>query len=119
VISDSYNLDTIEETFDVALKIDLTFIRLVNAKVWCSKYEEYVHYDYQCSLKSQHVSIVPNDDVDSKVVQYAQVPSMTTSVIEDISVGLTHRFLTVGPKGYTLHLFRVLMITKQIRAIWY
>jgi len=25
----------------------------------------------------------------------------------------------IGPKGYTLHLFRVLMITKQIRAIWY
>ena len=27
--------------------------------------------------------------------------------------------LIVGPKGYTLHFFRVLMITKQIRAIWY
>ena len=28
----SYNLNTIEETFDVALKIDLTFKTLVNTK---------------------------------------------------------------------------------------
>ena len=26
---------------------------------------------------------------------------------------------TVGPRGYTLHLFRVLMITKHLGAIWY
>ena len=25
----------------------------------------------------------------------------------------------VGPNGYTLHLFKVLMITKHIGAIWY
>jgi len=31
IITSSYGLDTVEETFDVALKIDLTFKRLVNA----------------------------------------------------------------------------------------
>jgi len=37
MIIDSYDLDTIEEAFDVALKIDMTFKTLVNAKVRCSK----------------------------------------------------------------------------------
>jgi len=32
MITSSYDLDTVEETFDVALKIDLTFKMLVNAK---------------------------------------------------------------------------------------
>ena len=35
MISDSYNLDTIEETFDVALEIDMTLTTLVNAKARC------------------------------------------------------------------------------------
>ena len=33
MITDSYDLDTVEDAFDVALKIDLTFKRLVNTKV--------------------------------------------------------------------------------------
>jgi len=41
MITDSYDLDTVEETFDVALKIDLIFKRLVNTKAWCSKCEGY------------------------------------------------------------------------------
>jgi len=41
-----YDLDTVGEAFDVALKIDLTFKRLVNANTRCSKCEEYRHYDY-------------------------------------------------------------------------
>jgi len=57
MITGSYDLDTVEEAFDVALKIDLTFKRLVDAKAWCSRCEEYRHYDYHCSSKSQHVSM--------------------------------------------------------------
>jgi len=69
MITGSYDLDTVEEVFDVALKIDLTLTRLVNTKARCSKCEGYEHFDYQCPSKSRHVSIVPSDDVDnSKVV---------------------------------------------------
>jgi len=57
MITGSYDLDTVEEAFDVALKIDFTFKMLVNAKARCSKCEGYVHYDYQCLSKSRHVSI--------------------------------------------------------------
>jgi len=46
VISSSYDLDTIEEAFDVALKLDLTIKTLVNVKAWCSKCKGYGHYDY-------------------------------------------------------------------------
>jgi len=45
MITDFYDLDTVKETFDVALKIDLTFKMLVNTKVQCSKCEGYKHYD--------------------------------------------------------------------------
>ena len=41
MITGSYDLDTVEEAFDVALKIDLTFKRLVNAKAWCFRCEGY------------------------------------------------------------------------------
>ena len=37
MITGSYNLDTVEEVFDVAFKINLIFKTLVNAKAWCSK----------------------------------------------------------------------------------
>ena len=47
MITGSYNLDTVEEAFDVAFKIDLTLTKLVNVKVRCSKYEGYGCYDYQ------------------------------------------------------------------------
>ena len=47
MITDSYDLDTVEEDFDVALKIDLTFKKFVNTKVRYSKCEGYEHYDYQ------------------------------------------------------------------------
>jgi len=88
MITSSYKLDTVEEAFDVAFKINLTFKRLVNAKPRCSKCEEYEHYDYQCPSKSRHISIVSGDNVDnSKVVEDVHVPSKTTSIIEDLSVG--------------------------------
>jgi len=45
VIIGSYDLDTIEEAFDVALKLDLTFKTQVNAKAQCFKYKKYEHYD--------------------------------------------------------------------------
>ena len=64
MITGSYDLDTIEEVFDVALKIGLTFKRLVNAKAWCSEYKEYGHYCYQCPSESRRVRIVPSDNVD-------------------------------------------------------
>ena len=37
IITDSYDLDTVEETFVVALKVDLTIKMLVNVKARCSK----------------------------------------------------------------------------------
>ena len=46
MITGSYDLDTVEEPFDVSLKIELTFKRLVNVKTRCSKCEGYEHYDY-------------------------------------------------------------------------
>jgi len=57
MITGSYNLDTIEDAFDVALKIDLTLKMLVNAKVRFFKCERYGHYDYQCLSESQHFRI--------------------------------------------------------------
>jgi len=60
-ITDSYNLNTVKEAINVALNIDLTFKRLVNANARCSECEGYEHYDYQCFSKSQHVSIVSSD----------------------------------------------------------
>ena len=87
MIIGSYDLDIVEETFNVALKINMTFKMLVNAKAQCSKYEGYEHYDYQCPSESQHIRTMSNDDVDSKVVEDVYVPSKTASIIEDISVG--------------------------------
>jgi len=87
MIIGSYDLDIIEEAFDAALKIDLTFKTLVNAKTWCSKCEGYRHYDYQCPSKSQYVSTVSSDDIDnSKVVEDVHAPK-TVNIIEDILVG--------------------------------
>jgi len=88
MITGPCDLDTVEEAFDIALKIDLTFKILDNAKTRCSKCEGYGYYDYQCISESQHVRTVPSDDVDdSKVVEDVHVPSKTASIIEDISVG--------------------------------
>jgi len=76
MITGSYDLDAVEEDFDVALKIELSLTRLVNVKTCCSKCERYRHYDYQYPSKSRHISIVPSDDVDdSKVVENVHVPS--------------------------------------------
>jgi len=70
MITGSYDLDTIKDAFDVVLKVDLTFKRLVIAKARCFKCEGYGHCDYQCHSKSRHVSIVTSDDVDeSKLVE--------------------------------------------------
>ena len=89
MITDPYNLDTVEKAFDVALRLDLTFKTQVkvNTKARCSKYKGYVHYDYQYLSESQHVRIVPTDEVDdSKVVEDVQVPPKTANIIEDIAV---------------------------------
>ena len=59
MITGSYDLNTVEEAFDVAIKIDLTFKRLVNDKAQYCKYEGYGHYDYQCPSESQHIRMVP------------------------------------------------------------
>jgi len=63
MITGSYDLDTVEETFDVALKINLTFKTLVNTQVRCSKCEGYGYYDYQYPSESQHIRTVPSDDL--------------------------------------------------------
>jgi len=52
MITDFYDLDTVEEAFDVALKINLTFKMIFNAKAWCFKCERYGHYNYECSSES-------------------------------------------------------------------
>jgi len=85
MITDSYDLDTIEEAFDIALKTDLTFKIIVNTKALCSKCERYRHYDYQCPSESQHVRTVLSDDIDdSKVIVDVRVPSKTATIIENI-----------------------------------
>ena len=66
MITGAYDLDTVEEAFDVALRLDLTFKTLVNVKAKCSKCERYEHYDYQCPLESQHVRIVSSDELTSR-----------------------------------------------------
>ena len=101
MITGSYDLDTVEEAFDVALKIDLSFKMLVNAKAWCSKCEGYGHYDYQCLLESRHVRIVPSDDVDdSKVVKDVHISFKTTSIIKDILVGSNKSIIEEGHASY-------------------
>ena len=59
MITDPYDLDTVEDAFKVALKLDLTFKTLINAKVKCSKCKGYGHSNYQCPSESQHVRTVP------------------------------------------------------------
>ena len=87
MIIDSYDLNTVEEVFDIALKIDFTFKRLVNAKARCSKCEGYKHYGYQWHSESQHVRIVLSDNVDySKVDENVNILSKITSIVENILV---------------------------------
>jgi len=87
MITGPYDLDMVEEAFDVALRLDLTFKTLVNAKAKCFKCEGYGHFDYQCPSESQHVKTVPIYDVDdSQVIEEFHVPVKTLSIIEDTSV---------------------------------
>ena len=50
IITSSYGVDSIKDTFAFALKIDLTFKGIVSVKTWeqCHKCGGYGHYDYQC-----------------------------------------------------------------------
>ena len=81
MITGSYDLDTIEEAFDVALKLDLTFKTLVNPKAQCSKCKGYGYYDYQCPSECQQVRTVSSNDVDdSKVVEDVHVPPKTATM---------------------------------------
>jgi len=84
MITGSYDLDIVEEAFDVALMIDLTFKRLINAKFQCFKCERYKHYDYQCPSESRHVRIVHSDNVDdSKVVEDVNILPEISSIVVD------------------------------------
>ena len=67
-ITRSYDLNTIEEAFDVVLKLDLAFKSIVNVKAQYFKCEGYGHHDYYCPLESQHIRTVPIDDVDDSNV---------------------------------------------------
>jgi len=70
VITGSFDLGIIEEVFDVALKLDLIFKTLVNAKAQCSKCKGHGHYDYQCPSECQHVRTMSSNDVnDSKIIE--------------------------------------------------
>ena len=52
------------------------FQKVINIKAWCFKCKGYKHYDYRYSSKSQHVRIMPSDDVDdSKIVDDVHIPS--------------------------------------------
>jgi len=87
IITCPYNLNTVEEAFDVVVRLNLTFKILVNVKVRCFKFKGYRHYDYQCPSESQHVKTVPIEDVDdSKVIEEVHIPSKTLSIIEYTSV---------------------------------
>jgi len=89
-----YDLDIIEKTFDIALKVDYD-------KARCSKCERYEHYDYQYPSKSRHLSIVHSNDVyDSKVVEDVHISSKTTSIIEDISIDSDTPILGEGYASY-------------------
>jgi len=46
MIISSYDLDTVEEAFDIALRINLILKTLVNVKARYSKCEGCEHYDY-------------------------------------------------------------------------
>ena len=86
MITDSYDLDIVEEAFDVTIKIDLTFKTLVNANARCFKCKGYEYYDYHCPSESQHVRTVSSDDVDDlKVIDDAHISPKTASIIEDIT----------------------------------
>jgi len=50
MITAAYNLDIVEEVFDVALKIDLTFKKLINVKAQRYKCEGYEHYGLLVTL---------------------------------------------------------------------
>ena len=85
MITSSHDVDTLEEAFYFALKIDLTFKGLLLVKAWeqCSKCEGYKYYDYQCLSGSRHVRIVPSDNVDdSKVVENVIILLEITIIVE-------------------------------------
>ena len=86
MITGSYDLDTVEEAFDVTLKINLTFKRLVNVYARCFKCRRYGHYNYQCPSESRYVRVVPNDIVDLKVVEDVNTLPEITSIVENILV---------------------------------
>ena len=94
MIIGSYDLDTVEKAFDVALKMDLTFKRVVNAKARCSKCEGYKYYDYQCPSESRHVRIVTSDNIDdSKVVEDVNILLEITIIVGNALVESIHRLL--------------------------
>jgi len=100
MITSSYDLDTVEKAFDVALKINLTFKTLANVKARCFKCERYEHYDYQCPLESRHVRIVSNDVDDSKIVENIHIPSKAASIMKDISVSSDTLIIEEGHDCY-------------------
>ena len=96
MITNCYGVNSVEDAFDFALKINLTFKGIVCVKAWeqcskceryehynywciyweqCSKCEGYGHYSYQCPSESRHVNILPSDDDDLKVVEVVHVHS--------------------------------------------
>ena len=100
IVTGSYDLDIVEEAFDVVLDINSTFKMLVNANALCFKCDGYEHFDYQCSLKSRHVSTVSSDVDDSKVIEDVYVPFKPASIIEDISVGSDILIINEGHASY-------------------
>ena len=89
MITNSNDVDTLEEAFDFALKLDLTFKGLLIAKAQeqCSKCEGYEHYDFQCPSESRHVRIVPSDNVDDSIVaEDVNILPEITSIVEDTLV---------------------------------
>ena len=88
MITSSYHVDSVEESFHLALELELSFKEKFISKYrkQCSKCDGYRLYDYQC-LSIQHTNIIQSDDVDdSRIIEDVYVLSEIATVDEDLLV---------------------------------
>jgi len=87
MITGPYDLNTVEEAFDVALKLDSTFKTLINAKTRCSKCEGYGYYDYQYPSQCQYVrTVLVMMLTTRRLLKMSMFILRLLSIIEDILV---------------------------------
>ena len=89
IITNSYDLGTVEENFDVAIKTDLTLTRLVKANARCSKCEGYGHYMIISALRRVDMLVLclVMMLMTQKLLRMSTFFSKITSIIEDVPVG--------------------------------